>query len=115
MSALDATSITSDKVVIQAFRDDKKIFVGPFRHAENLYGESILMPRIVNRQANRANPPAVLPLQFSKRSVFLSFIDTVLEQLSKRFFSDLVDCIKLKIFNNICLCKAFALTPSEML
>ena len=54
------------------------------------------MPRIVNRQANRANPLAISPLQFYRRSVFLPFIDTVLERLSERFRSDLVDCIKLK-------------------
>ena len=54
------------------------------------------MPRIVNRQANRANPLAVSPLQFYRHSVILPFIDTALEQLSERFCSDLVDCIKLK-------------------
>ena len=82
--------------MIQAFRDNKKIFVELFRHAKGLYGESLPMPRIVNRQANRANPLAVSPLQFYRRSVFLPFIDTVLEQVSERFCSDLVDYIKLK-------------------
>ena len=43
------------------------------------------MPRIVNRQANRANPLAISPLQFFRRSVFLSFIDTVFDQLSEIF------------------------------
>ena len=57
-------------------------------------GESIPMPSIVNRQANRANPPAVLPLQFFRRSVLLPFIDTVLEYPSEIFRSDLVDCTK---------------------
>ena len=54
------------------------------------------MPRIVNRQANRANPLAISPLQFYRRSVFLPFTDTVLERLSERLRSDLVDCIKFK-------------------
>ena len=65
MTALDATSTTSCKRVIQAFRDNEEIFVGLPRHPEGVYGESIPMPRIVNRQANRANPLSVLPLQFS--------------------------------------------------
>ena len=95
--------------MIQVFRDDEKIFVGLFRHAEGLNSGSIPMPRIVNRQANRANPLAVSPLQFYRRSIFLPFIDTVLEQLSERFRSDLVDCTKLQFFipsvsvkHNIC-------------
>ena len=54
------------------------------------------MPQIVNCQANKANPLAASPLQFYRRPVFLPFIDIVLEQLSKRFCYDLVDCIKLK-------------------
>ena len=97
LNALDATSITSRKNVIQAFMDNEEIFVGLFRHAESLYGESIPKPRIVNRQVNRANPLAVSPLQFFRRFVFLPFIDTVLEQLSEIFRSDLVDCIKLQL------------------
>ena len=36
LPALDATSITSCKDVILAFRDNKEIFVGLFRHAEGL-------------------------------------------------------------------------------
>ena len=56
LTVLDATSITSCRDVIQAFRNNKEIFVELFRHAEGLYGESIPMPRMVNRQANRANP-----------------------------------------------------------
>ena len=43
LTALDATSITSCKDIIQAFRDNKEIFVGLFRHAESVYGESIPM------------------------------------------------------------------------
>ena len=62
------------------------------------------MPRIVNRQANRANPLAVSLLQFYRRSVFLPFIDTVLEQFNERFCSDLVDCIKLKfLITSVCV------------
>ena len=72
-------SITSCKDVIETFRHNEEIFVGLFRHAEGVYGESILMPRIGNRQANRANPLAVSPLQFIGRSVLLPFFDTVLE------------------------------------
>ena len=79
LTALDATNITSCKDVIQTFRNNEEIFVGLFRHAEGIYGESIPMPRIVNRQANRANPLAVSPLQFFRRSVLLPFIDTVFE------------------------------------
>ena len=79
LTALDATSITSCKDVIQIFRNNEEIFVGLFRHAEGLYGESIPMPRIVNRQADRANSLAVSALQFFRRSVLLPFIDTVLE------------------------------------
>ena len=79
LTALDATSITGCKDVIKAFRDNEEIFVGPFRHAEGVYRESIPMPRIVNWQANRVNPLAVSPLQFIKRSVLLPFINTVLE------------------------------------
>ena len=79
LTALHATSITICKDEIQAFRDNEEIFVGLFRHAEGLYGESISMPRIVNRQAKRANPLAVSSLQFFRRSVFLPFIDTVLD------------------------------------
>ena len=90
--------------MIQVFRDNKQIFVGLFRHAEGLYGESIPMPRIVNRQANRANPLAISPLQYYRRSVFLPFVDTVLEQLSERFCSDLIDCIKLKfLITSVCV------------
>ena len=80
----------------QAFRDNEEIFLGLFRHVENLQGESILMPRIVNRQANRADSLAFSPLQFYRRSPFLPFINTALEQLSERFCSDLVNCIKLQ-------------------
>ena len=36
LTALDATRITSCKDVIQAFRDNEKIFVGLFRHAESV-------------------------------------------------------------------------------
>ena len=54
------------------------------------------IPRIVNRQDNRANPLAVSLRQFFRSSVFLPFIDTVLKQLCERFRSDLVDCIKLQ-------------------
>ena len=79
LTALDATGITSHKDVIQAFRDNEEIFVGLFTHAEGLYGEFIPMPRIVNRQANRANPLAVSPMQFFRRSVCFLFIDTVLD------------------------------------
>ena len=41
LTALDATSITSCKDVIHAFRDNEEIFVGPFRNAKSIYGESI--------------------------------------------------------------------------
>ena len=82
--------------MIPAFRENKKIFAGLFRQAEGLYMESIPMPRIINRRANKPNSLAILPLQFYRRSVFLPFIPTVLEQFSERFCSDLVDCIKLK-------------------
>ena len=56
------------------------------------------MPRIANWRANKANPLAVSPLQFYRRSVFLPLIGTVLEQLNERFCSDLVNCIKLEFF-----------------
>ena len=79
LSALDATSITSCKDVIEDLRDNEEIFIGLFRDTEGVYGESIPMPRIVNRQANRANPLAVSPLHFFRRSVLLPFIDTVLQ------------------------------------
>ena len=79
LTALDATSITSYKDVIQAFRDNEEIFAGLFRHPESVYGEFIPVPRIVNWQANRASPLAVSPLQFFMRSVFLPFIDIVLD------------------------------------
>ena len=79
LTALDATRITSYKDVIQAFKDNEDIFVKLFRHAKSVYREPIPMPRIVNRQANRANPLAVSPLQFFRRSVLLPFIDTVLD------------------------------------
>ena len=65
LTALDATSITSYKDVIQTFRNNEEIFVGIFRHAEGLHGESIPMPRIVNRQAYRANPLAVFHCNFT--------------------------------------------------
>ena len=58
LNALDTTRITSCKDVIQAFKDNEKIFVVLFRHAESVYRESTPMPRIVNQQANRANPLA---------------------------------------------------------
>ena len=96
MTALDATSITSCKDVIETFWDNEEIFAGLFRHTTGVYGESILMHRIVNRQANRANPLAISPLHFFRRSVLLPFIGTVLEQLSEIFRSDLVDCKKLQ-------------------
>ena len=79
LTALDATRITSCKDVIQDFRDNEEIFVGLFRYTENVYREVIPMPRIVNPQANRANPQADSPLQFLRRSVFLPFIETVLD------------------------------------
>ena len=72
LTALDATRITSCKNVIQAFMDNKEIFVGLSRHAKDLYGESIPMLQIVI-------PQAVSPLQFFRRFVFLPFIDTVLD------------------------------------
>ena len=65
--------------MIEDFKDNEEIFVGLFRYAEGVYGESIPMPRIVNRQANRANPLAVSPLQFFRRYVLLPFFDIVLE------------------------------------
>ena len=71
--------------MIQAFRDNEEIFVGLFRHAESVYGESIPMPRIVNRQASRANPPALLPLQFHRRSVFLPLLTQRLSNSAKDF------------------------------
>ena len=40
----------------QSFRNNEEIFVGIFRHAEGVYGESIPMPRIVNRLTSRTNP-----------------------------------------------------------
>ena len=90
--------------MIQAFKDNEEIFVGLFRLAEGLYGESTPMPRIVNQQANRANPPAVSSLQFYRRSFFLPFIDIVLEQLNERFPSDLVDCIKMQfLIPSVCV------------
>ena len=58
LNALDTTRITSCKDVIQAFMDNEKIFVVLFRHAESVYEESTPMPRIVNQQANTANPLA---------------------------------------------------------
>ena len=62
------------------------------------------MPRIVNWQANKANPIAVSPFQFYRRSVFLLFIDTVLVQLSEIFRSDLVDCLKLQfLLASVCV------------
>ena len=62
------------------------------------------MPRIVNQQANRANPPAASSLQFYRRSVFLPFIAIVFQQLSKRFPSDLVDCIKMQfLIPSVCV------------
>ena len=79
MITLDAMSIIICLDVIQDFRDIEEIFVGLFRRAKGVYGESTPMPRIVNRKASRANPLAVLPLQFFRRSVFLPFIGTVLE------------------------------------
>ena len=79
MAALDATSITSYKDETEAIRDNKEIFVELFRHAKSFYGESIPMPQIMNRQANRTNPLAVSPLQFYRCSDFLPFIDAVLE------------------------------------
>ena len=79
LTALNAMSITSCKDVTQTFRDNGEIFVGLFRHADGVYGESIPMTRTVNRQANRANPLFVSPLHFFWRSVFLPFIDTVLD------------------------------------
>ena len=82
--------------VIQTFRNNEEIFVGLFIHAVDLYRESIPMPRIVNRQASRVNPLAVSPLQFFRHYVFLPFIDIVLELLSERFRSGLVDCITLQ-------------------
>ena len=86
--------------MIQAFRDNKNIFVGLFRHA----GESIPMPRIANWQANTANPLAVSPLQLYWRPVFLPSVDAVLVQLSERFCSDLVDCIKLQFLKtSVCV------------
>ena len=79
LTALDATSISSCKDMIQTFRNNREICVGLFIHAKDLYGEFIPMLRIVNRQANRANLLAISSLQFFRRSVFLPFIDTVLE------------------------------------
>ena len=86
----------------------EEIFVGLFRYAESVYWESIPMSRIVNRLANRANPLAISSLQFFRRSVFLPFIDTVLEQFSEIFRTDLVGCIKLQ-FLILCQCKAWHL------
>ena len=79
MTAFDATRITSCKDVIQAFKDNEEILIELNTHDESVDRESIPMPGIVNRQADRADPSAVSPLQFSRRSVFLPFIDTVLD------------------------------------
>ena len=102
LTALDA--ITSCKDVIEALRNNEEEFERLFRHAEDFYGESIPMPRVINRQANRANPPATSPLQFYRRAVFLPFVDPVLEQLNQRFSSDQVDCIKLQyLIPSVCV------------
>ena len=102
LTALDA--ITSCKDVIEALRNNEEEFERLFRHAEDFYGESIPMPRVINRQANRANPPATSPLQFYRRAVFLPFVDTVLEQLNQRFSFDQVDCIKLQyLIPSVCV------------
>ena len=66
LTALDTARITSCKDVIQAFRDNEKIFFVLFRHTESVYEESIPMSRIVNRQANRANP-LVLDLELQDK------------------------------------------------
>ena len=52
-------------------------------------GESMHMPRIVNRQANRANPLAISPLQFFRRSDFLPFVETAKESMgnSAKYFA----------------------------
>ena len=71
--------------MIQAFRDNEEIFVGLFRHARGLYGESIPMSRIVDRQANRANPLAVSPQQFFRRSVFCFLLMQCLTNSAKYF------------------------------
>ena len=55
------------------------------------------MPRVVGRQMNKANPPASSPVQFYRRSLFLPFIDTTLEQLNERFSNKQVDAAKLQI------------------
>ena len=83
LTALNA--IASCKDVIQVFRNNEEIFVGLFRHAEGLYGESIPMSQIVNQPANRANPPAVSPLQFYRRSVFFLSLTQCLSNSAKDF------------------------------
>ena len=70
--------ITSSKDVTQAFRGNEEIYVRLFRHAEDVYRESVPMSRIVNQQTNGAKILAVSPLQFFRLSVFLPSIDMVL-------------------------------------
>ena len=50
----------------------------------------------VSRQANKATPPAATPIEFYWRSMFLPFLDTVLQQLIQRFSSCQIDCLKLQ-------------------
>ena len=62
------------------------------------------MPRVIDRQADRANPPATSPVQFYRRTVFLPFPVTVLEQLNHRFSSDQVECMKLQfLIPSVCV------------
>jgi hypothetical protein len=43
------------------------------------------MPRIVGRQINRNNVPALTPEEYYRRAVFLPFLDGILSQISVRF------------------------------
>jgi hypothetical protein len=43
------------------------------------------MPRIVGRQINCNNVPALTPEEYYRRAVFLPFLDGILSQISVRF------------------------------
>lgn len=52
--------------------------------AEHL-GTDFNMPRVINQQKHRANPPAQTPSEFWRRSLIIPYIDSLIMSLEQRF------------------------------
>ena len=60
----------------------------------NLSNVAITVPRIVQRQTLRANFDHYIPEKYYRRSIFIPFVDCLLQQLHDRFQGKTKNCIK---------------------